>query len=323
MSLNNLNQRALEALRPLLDDPQGHGVEVVQSQCGTTIIDAGVKTDGSLEAGRIMAQVCMAGLGRVEFCQLEMGDVPLVGVSVTVSHPKLACMAAQYAGWAFKAENPQGSDSYFAMGSGPARAAYGSEELFEKLNYRENPQVAVLVLETSVLPPDYACLKAADKCGVSPESLYILAAPTASLAGSVQVAGRIVETGMHKMFELGFDLDKVIAGYGTCPVAPVAKNDLRAIGRTNDAVLYGGRAWYSVRANDAELEEITPRLPSSSSPDYGTSFYSLFKRYDGDFYKIDPMLFSPAQVMINNLNSGRSFQAGKVDMGPVLAEFLS
>ncbi|WP_044350910.1 methenyltetrahydromethanopterin cyclohydrolase [Dethiosulfatarculus sandiegensis] len=323
MSLNNLNQRALDALRPLLDDPAGYGVELHKTESKATIIDAGVNTPGSLEAGRIMAEVCLAGLARVEFTDLEINGKSLLGVAVTVAHPKLACMAAQYAGWAFKARDPEGADSYFAMGSGPARAAYAGEEIYAKLNYREDAQVAVLVLETGALPPDWACVKAAEKCGVAPENLYLLTAPTASLAGSVQVAGRIVETGMHKMFELGFDLDKVIAGFGVCPVAPVAKNDLRAIGRTNDAVLYGGKAWYTVKAQDSELEELLPNLPSSSSADYGTSFYQLFKRYDGDFYKIDPMLFSPAQVMVNNLESGRSFEAGKVDMTPVMEEYLS
>jgi methenyltetrahydromethanopterin cyclohydrolase len=138
-------------------------------------------------------------------------------------------------------------------------------------------------------------------------------APTASIVGSVQVAARAVETGLHKLVELGWDIKQIVAGYGTCPLAPIAGDDLHAIGRTNDGVLYGGQTYYTVRADDAELAALVEQVPSSSSRDYGTPFYDLFQRYGGDFYKIDPMLFSPAQVAFNNLSSGRTFSAGQVN----------
>jgi methenyltetrahydromethanopterin cyclohydrolase len=118
---------------------------------------------------------------------------------------------------------------------------------------------------------------------------------------------------MHKMIELGFDVHKVVAGYGVCPVPTVAADDMQAIGRTNDAVLYGGQSYYTVQASDEELSEMVPKVPSSASHDYGALFYDLFQRYGGDFYKIDPLLFSPAQVTFNNLTSGHTFTAGQVN----------
>ncbi|HPM84010.1 MAG TPA: methenyltetrahydromethanopterin cyclohydrolase, partial [Candidatus Anammoximicrobium sp.] len=39
--------------------------------------------------------------------------------------------------------------------------------------------------------------------------------------------------------------------------------------------------------------------------DHGEPFGKIFKRYNRDFYRIDPLLFSPAQVTLVNLNSGR------------------
>ena len=158
--------------------------------------------------------------------------------------------------------------------------------------------------------------RVAEKCGVGSDQVYLLVAPTASLAGSIQVAARVVETGLHKMHEVGFDINTILSGYGTCPLAAIAKKDMKAIGCTNDTVLYGGQAWYTVRTGDDAIAAVIDRLPSSASSDYGVSFYDLFKRYDGDFYKIDPLLFSPAQVSINNLTSGKSFRAGQVDEGP-------
>jgi len=301
----SVNERAAEIVRRMMADAEALELAVAQLPNGATVVDAGVNVPGSLEAGRLFAEVCLGGLGKVRFCELDFDGLWLPGVTVWVSHPPVACMAAQYAGWAIK------KDKFFAMGSGPARALYRGEPLFEQLDYQDQVDVAVLALEGRKLPPEGAAEKVAGKCGVAPDHLYLLIAPTASLVGSVQVAARVVETGLHKMLEVGVDIGTVLSGFGTCPLAPIAKDDLRAIGRTNDAVLYGGRAWYTVKTDDAQIEEVIKRLPSSASRDYGTPFYDLFQRYDGDFYKIDPLLFSPAEVFINNVTSGRTFHAGE------------
>jgi methenyltetrahydromethanopterin cyclohydrolase len=303
----SVNERAVKIVQRMITDAEALELAVTHLGNGTTVVDAGVQVPGSLEAGRLFAEVCLGGLGKVRFCELDVDGLWLPGVTVAVSHPAVACMAAQYAGWAVKGKK------FFAMGSGPARALYRGEPLFEQLDYQDRADVAVLALEGRKLPPEKAAEKVAAKCQVSPDRLYLLVAPTASLVGSVQVAARVVETGLHKMLEVGFDLGTVLSGFGTCPLAPIARDDLRAIGRTNDAVLYGGRAWYTVRADDAQIEAVIEQLPSSASRDYGTPFYDLFQRYDGDFYKIDPLLFSPAEVAINNVTSGRTFRAGGIN----------
>lgn len=253
----------------------------------------------------------MGGLGKVRFCGLDFDGFWLPGVSVTVSHPPLACVATQLAGWPIRGGDESGH--YKAMGSGPARALYGVEEIFWRLGYRDQVDVAVLCLEGPWLSLEEVTEDVARKCSVSPDHLYVLIAPPASLVCSVQVAARVVESGMHKMLEVGFDIRTVLSGFGTCPLASVAGDDLRAIGRINDAVLYGGRAWYTVRTDDAQIEAVMEQLPSSASRDYGTPFHDLFQRYDCDFYKIDPLLFSAAEIFINNLTSGRTFHAGGVN----------
>ena len=309
----SLNERALAIVRDMVADAEALGLETSRLDNGATLVDAGVNVPGSFEAGRLYSEVCMAGLGKVLFCEIRYGELSFPAVSVTVGRPTLACMAAQYAGWAVKVDETQSSRAYFAMGSGPARALFLGEPLFQKLGYRDRSEVAVLAMESRSLPSEEVARWIAEKCRISPDRLYLLVAPTASLVGSVQVAARIVETGLHKMLEVGFDIDSVISGFGTCPVAPVASDDLRAIGRTNDAVLYGGKAWYTVRGDDGRIENLAKELPSSTSRDYGTPFYELFQSYGGDFYKIDPQLFSPAEVYINNVATGRSFHAGGVN----------
>jgi methenyltetrahydromethanopterin cyclohydrolase len=116
------------------------------------------------------------------------------------------------------------------------------------------------------------------------------------------------------MEALGFDVGKVVSGIGTAPIPTVAKNDLRAIGRTNDCILYGGQARYTVRASDTELAELAAKLPASASKDYGTPFYDTFERYNKDFYKIDPLLFSPAEVWLTSVGSGKTYHAGHVNV---------
>jgi methenyltetrahydromethanopterin cyclohydrolase len=275
---------------------------------GTRIIDAGVIAPGGLAAGRALAELCMGGLGHVDFTALSIGGETWPGIVVWTDHPATACMASQYAGWAI---NP---DGYFAMGSGPLRATARVEhELFGKLGYQERSARGVLVLETRTLPTEDVAAWVARKAGVAESALTFAVAPTASLAGGVQICARVIETGLHKMDTVGFDVRRVISAIGTAPLPTTARSDMRAIGRTNDCILYGGQARYTVRADDDELRQLADRLPASASRDYGTPFYEVFKRYDNDFYKIDPLLFSPAEVWLTSATSGRTFHAGALN----------
>ncbi len=284
---------------------------------GARVVDAGIGVAGGYAAGRLLAEVCMGGLGQLGFVPLSIGGESWSGVQVWTDHPARACMASQYAGWAI---NPEG---FFAMGSGPLRAkARVEKELFGKLGYAEDSARGVLVLEARALPTDDVAAWVARKAAIAPDGITFAVAPTASLAGGVQIAARIVETGLHKMDTLGFDVTRVVSAIGTAPVPPVAKSDMRAIGRTNDCVLYGGVARYTVRAPDETLSDLAERLPSSASRDYGTPFYDIFRRYDNDFYKIDPMLFSPAEVWITSAVTGRTFHAGRTNPDVLGASLL-
>lgn len=288
------------------------------SSNGARVVDLGVDVEGGLAAGRLLAELCMGGLGRIDFVPLTIDAESWPGVQVWTDHPAVACMASQYAGWAV---SPEG---YFAMGSGPLRAkARVERELFEKLGYAEDAARGVLVLETRTLPTAEVATWVASKAGLSPGALTFAVAPTASLAGGVQIVARAIETGLHKMDALGFDVRRVVSATGTAPLAPTAKNDMRAIGRTNDCILYGGQARYVVRGEDAELAALAAKLPSSSSADYGTPFYEIFKRYDNDFYRIDPLLFSPAEVWLTSATSGRTFHAGQLNPSVLRASLFS
>jgi methenyltetrahydromethanopterin cyclohydrolase len=276
--------------------------------CGARVLDFGANVPGGFAAGHALAELCMGGLGQFQFSPLTIDGESWAGVLVWTDHPAETCMASQYAGWAIA---PEG---FFAMGSGPLRAkARVEKELFDKLGYAEDATRGVLVLEGRTLPTDDVAAWVGRKAGIAAVGLTLAIAPTASPAGGVQIVARVLETGLHKMDTIGFDVTRVVGAMGTAPLPPTARTDLRAIGRTNDCILYGGQARYIVRAEDAEIAELVERLPASASSDYGTPFYDIFKRYDNDFYRIDPMLFSPAEVWLTSATSGRTFHAGRLN----------
>ncbi len=305
MSLS-MNERAATLVDSMVDDADALGIEVRTLDSGARLVDCGAQARGGLQAGLGFAAACMGGLGRIDPVPVIVGDWAWPGVGVATDDPAAACLAAQYAGW--KLEH----DDFFAMASGPGRALARAEDLFEELAWREQSERAVLCLETRQEPPSAIAEKVAEQCGVEPSEVTFLIAPTASVCGSVQISARVVETALHKLHELGVDPGRVRQGWGCCPIAPVAKKDPAAIGRTNDAVLYGGTVHLWIEGTDDEVADLAQRLPSSASDAFGTPFGELLEAADWNFYDIDPMLFSPAAATLTSTESGRAHHGGEL-----------
>jgi methenyltetrahydromethanopterin cyclohydrolase len=270
---------------------------------GARVIDCGGAVTGGLQAGLQMARVCTAGLADIS---LQSGpDGPMI--QVASDDPVRACLAAQYAGWQIKV------GKFFAMGSGPMRAAAGREALFDHIGGREQPPCAVGVLETRKHPTEDVVAHIVGSLSRTAEKLTLVVAPASSMAGTIQVVARSLETALHKLHELKFDVQHVVSGYGVAPLPPVAADEGKAIGWTNDAILYGGRVVLWVRADDEILDRVGPKVPSNASPDHGAPFAEIFQRYNGDFYKIDPLLFSPAVIEFRNLKTGRVHAFGRAE----------
>lgn len=282
---------------------------------GACVLDFGVKARGGLELGRVLAEICMAGLGsvRIEAGVLDGHSWP--HVVVQSDYPVAACLFSQYAGWQIAV------GKFFGMGSGPMRAVAAVEPLFGDFGYREEADQCVGVLETGKLPDEAVVAWLCEKLRVTPDRLILCVARTASLAGTVQVVARSVETALHKLHELKFDVTRIVSGFGTAPLPPVAADDLAGIGLTNDAILYGGSVTLWVTGDDESIAETGPKVPSSASPAHGRPFAQLFEEAGRDFYKIDPMLFSPAEVTFHNLTTGRVHRFGQIEPRVLKASF--
>lgn len=309
LSINNLIAPKVDHL---VNFAHGLGLSTSRTSNGSLLIDAGISGHGSIEAGRQIAEICLGGLATAKLRAARDYQNWPWHVDVHTSHPVIACLASQYAGWSLT--HGQGEGTFSALGSGPARALGSREPLFDEIGYRDKADTTCIVLEVDKVPPVEIADKIADRCQVKPENLTLILTPTSSLAGAVQVVARVFESALHKAHTLGFPLDEIVDGMGTVPLCPPSPDFLTAMSRTNDAILFGGYVHLFVSSGDEDAEELARHLPSSTSGDYGRPFAEIFKNADFDFYKLDPNLFSPARVTVSSLRTGRSFQAGEVNL---------
>lgn len=306
-----------EVFEEMLDLADDLNMDVMELDNGTVVVDAGVKAQGGLWAGIYLSRLCMADLADIQLTPTDIKGNLLPGIQVATDHPAVACMASQCAMWQIKV------DKYFAMGSGPARVlARKTKDLYEKMGFEEYSDVGVLVLESNKLPDSKVSASIAEKCGIDPADLRLAVAPTDSVAGLIQVSARVVETGLHKLFTMGFDITTIQSGWGRAPISPIVGDATMCMGSSNDAIIYGGETYYTLKYdNIEELQQYLKNMPSAASRDYGAPFYKTFKAAGFDFFKVDHNVFAPAKVVMNELKSRRTFAAGKVNPDVLMESF--
>ena len=313
----SVNELAAPLVQGMIRDADILGVSVSKASNGCTIVDAGIDCIGSYAVGLQIAVIGMGSLGEVLLSSsgTVLDDCP--EVQVKTDSPVLACLGSQYAGWSLDYSDPV----FRALGSGPARALAKVESLFEHIGYSDKFDRACMVIETSEFPPDGLIADIANECKVSTESLTLILTPTGSLAGVTQIAARVVEVAMHKAHELGFDINSIVRGEGTAVIAPSCTDFMVAMGRTNDSILYGGEVTLEVNCCSDDARNLANDLPSCNSSDYGIPFAETFKKYNYDFYQIDPMLFSPAKVSVHNIVTDEWFYGGSVNQDLLAQSF--
>jgi len=316
----SINERAAKLVARLAADAAELRIGVSRGELGETLIDAGSKSVGGIAAGLRIAEICMGGLADVRLMPSAVTPRWPWTIVVRSSNPVIACLASQYAGWSLSLK--EGEQSFFALGSGPARALARREPLFEDLNYADSAENATLVIESDRPPPAKIVAKVAQDCQIKPADLTVIFAPTQSLAGGTQIVARALEVALHKTHELHFPLERIVDGMGAAPLCPPHPDFVTAMGRTNDAIIFAGQVQLFVTGPASEARSLAGKLPSKASRDYGRPFAEIFKAVKGDFYAIDPMLFSPAKITVTALETGESFQSGEIDLSLLDASFV-
>ena len=282
----SVNAHALPIVKYLIANSDKLRLKIDTFANGATLIDAGIETLGSLEAGRLIGEICMGGLGTVTLTQ----GGPFSGwptmVNVHSTNPVISCLGSQYAGWSLS--HGEGKGAFYALGSGPARSLAVKtrdgvevpvEDLYKELGYRDASGETAIVLEVDKIPPVELIDHVAKACQLDPPKISVILTPTSSLAGGMQVVSRVLEVALHKAHSLHFPLENIIDGVASAPVPPPHPNFVQAMGRTNDAILFGGTVHLFVKGEDEAAENLANELPSSVSKDYGRPFANVFKDY--------------------------------------------
>jgi len=309
----SVNLEAKKTVDLMIENADELNIAISNLDNGATIIDCGVNVTGSFKAGEYYTKICLGGLAEVGIS--IPGDLSesfaLPSVKVKTDFPAISTLGAQKAGWFVSVGD------YFALGSGPARAlAKQPADTYEHIGYEDEADIAILTLEADKLPGEDVAEYIAKESGVNVKDVYLLVAPTSCLVGSIQVVGRVVENGTYKMLEaLDFDVTKVKFAAGIAPIAPVDPDSAQAMGKTNDAVLFGGRTYYYIESEEGDdIKALAEKLPSSAADGYGKPFFEVFKEANFDFGAIDKGIFAPAEVVINDLRTGEVFRAGYVNV---------
>ena len=303
----SINKNANRLVDSLIKNYEKLNLLIKRGPLGCKIVDAGIKTVGSIEAGLQISEICLGGLGKVNLIPSEKYKNSSYFLSVFASKPVLACLGSQYAGWSLSSQN------FFSLGSGPVRSIAQKEEIFKELNYTDKSDKTSIILEVDQYPPAEIVKKISEDTKIKSSEITFILTPTTSIAGNIQVVARVLEVAIHKIHELKFPLEKIVHGIGHAPLPPLARNFVSGMGRTNDSIIYGGIVQLFMKGSDVELKKLAKDLPSQNSKDYGKPFEAIFEKYKRDFYKIDGLLFSPAQVIINSLESGKTYSYGKVN----------
>ena len=306
--LVSVNRLAMKIVNELIDHQEEYRIKVEKLSCGATIIDTGLEAAGGYLTGLKLTEICLGGLANCWLTYQTYGDIELPTIVVATDHPALSLLGCQLAGWMVKV------GSFFAPSSGPARAlSLKPKKVFEKIGYKDEHSEAVIVMETNKKPTDEVAQKVAADCKVDPKNLYMVLTTTASMAGSVQVSGRVVETGLYRLEFLGLNPNKVVFASGSAPIMPPHPDVGISTAKEEDALLYGGVGSYVIDEEEAKLQEYATKAPATAWPDYGKTSYEALKAVSFDWSKLDPSFFTIGKLMLTSKKTGKTYIGGKVN----------
>lgn len=316
----SVNEKSVKLAEMMVQDPEAYKINVHRIK-GAYVLDCGIDADGGWEAAKLVTEILFGGLNKItiETFPEKIDDVYYNAVHVHSDHVVLQQAACNISGWELR------PGKYAPVLAGPGRTlARKSGDWLEKYsNYADKYHKAVLTVEKGTMVSEEEVQDLIDAVGIEAENLYIIVAASGSTVCSVEVSARILEQTLHRLLEEGFNLDHIIEAHGICVVPPVVKNDLIAMGRLNDVLLYGGQSTFTVDCEDNEIEAVIDKLTTDKCPESGRMFQDIYKEHGCDFYKVPSELYSPAKVLIINQRTGRVFKAGSFNLEVLAKSFNS
>ena len=308
----SVNENVTKYVDKLLDREEELSIKSYSLENKATVIDCGVNAPGSIGAGILFADISLAGLGNVSVVPGIIDSYYINFAQVYIDRPAIACLGSQKPGWKLKA------DGFAGTGYGPARAiSQKPKNIYAAINYTDDAETAVINIETQTMPSVKEMEYIAKQCSTDPECVVALIARPNSIAGSVVNGTRVVEWAMNRLLQMEYDIMEITSASGACPIAPLKKEEPEFVGASFDSIAYYGMAYLYTKGRNDAFKDAT----SSSSKSYGKSFKALLKESQGDFSKVDPMMYAPARIMVNGIQDGSLETYGKLDPAMLLESY--
>ncbi|MEM2896426.1 MAG: methenyltetrahydromethanopterin cyclohydrolase [Candidatus Bathyarchaeia archaeon] len=314
----SVNKIGYEIVKGMIKNCDRLNIAIDELKNGTTVLDCGVNVPGGYRAGELAAKLRMGGLGEVHVSSVTYGDVSLPTAILCTDFPAMIGLCAYV--WYGIVPQPFDTKAEFsAWISGPGRVlAQAPQKVFDKVYYRDESDVSVLVVQSRKLPNEKIADYLAERCGVSPKNLYLVVTPTESVAGSVQVvAVSGLEDTFWRLTEFyGIPYARIKQALGSTPIPPVHQKIFEIPCITpDDAIRYGGIVHYWVESVDGEdLEAIVRGMVIENYPiNYGKSYYQIGGHPpDLHTFAKEGRGFVVGEAGIYDTRTGKMYKAGRV-----------
>jgi methenyltetrahydromethanopterin cyclohydrolase len=299
-------QRAVAAT---IRDAHVLGIELTRGRRGETIVDCGLNVQGSWEAGRLITEISQGGMAAARIGYTQIGTVLFPELCVESWQPELSA-------YGFQVSVPLSEIDAAIRVSGPILARFEDTRLSAGAASRDQDSSwGTAVVETPQW--NHEIVEAlAHRSGLPVGALTLFVAPTASIVGSTQLAGRINECVMFTLVDsLGIPATAVRHVLGAAPVAPAGSGGQAAVG-ADDLLHYAGRAVVTIDPDGIDsLAALAHQLTFASTPLYGRRFAELLEQAGGVFEAIPGLvdLNKIAQVTLIDTLNGTTISAGARD----------
>ncbi len=307
----SVNKESMKIVKKIIENCDKYNVEVHNIE-GATVIDCGINKDGGWEVAKLFTKILFGGTNEIEYGVFsdKINDINYRSVIVSSDFPVLQQAGCNISGWELK----KGHFAPILAGPGRTVARKPNDWFAKYSDYEDSHCEAVITVESSSIISSQEVKDLIQATGVLAKDLYILVAPSGSTVCSVQVAARILEQSLHRLCDEGFNLGAIIEAHGYAVVPPVVKDDLLAMGRLNDVLIYGGQATYTVDCEDSEIEKVISIVPSFNSTEYGRIFKDIYEENGCNFFNIDMRTYSPAKLVMINQRTGNVFSSGEINI---------
>jgi methenyltetrahydromethanopterin cyclohydrolase len=314
----SVNKLGYEIVKEMIRDCDRLNIAVNELKNGTTVLDCGVNAPGGYKAGEYASKLRMGGLAEVQITNVTYGDTSLPTAVVYTDFPSMIGLCTYV--WYGIVPQPFDTKAEFsAWISGPGRVlARAPQKVFDKIDYEDNSDVAVLVVQSRKLPDEKVANYLAEKCKVSPKNLYLVVTPTESVAGSVQV---VAVSGLEDTFWrltefFGIPYARIKHALGSTPIPPIHPRvyEVPCI-TSDDAIRYGGIVHYWIESVEGEdLEAIVKSMVIENYPvNYGKSYYQIGGHPpDLHTFAKEGRGFVVGEAGIYDTRTCRMYKAGKV-----------